>query len=650
MGLSNFTSGTDDDQNNDGVNSAMRGLAAAFGAQTPPQPTQQSGTTDAPEVLVNFNERFKNADPTLFRDALIEQTLAVLIGKNKRNALLIGAAGVGKTKIAEDIARRIVLKNTLIPDQLDDHTVYELPLANLVAGTGIVGALEEKLSEVVDFASNPRNKVILFIDEIHVLVGSRDPSYSKIAQILKPALARGDMRVIGATTSQEGRDLDNDPAFARRFSRLVVDELTPAQAVQVLANVRAGLVGHYKHKITVSDEVLSEVVRVADQNSRAGSHRPDSAITLLDRAMADRVLEQRRLIRQAEIDGNTPVVHALRSQTSVPLTPNRVMTVARRLLTGNAAKHEFDVNQLRTDLAGRIRGQSSILSQLVDQLERETLGLFPRTKPIVWMFAGASGVGKTETAKIIARNVTNQDPIILNMTEYNSTAAMARIIGSPAGYVGYDSNAELPFDSLESNPHRVVLLDEFEKCDVSVQRLFLSAFDEGHIKTSRGKLIDFSKAIVIATTNAARESLGSSTIGFDTSDKPISHRSLIKALENHFDGELLARFTLVGGFDPITEAIYLEILQSRYQAELDRLQSDNPRAASALPAQIPDDELCSLAKDTFVPTQGARPAGKAVRTWIEDRLMAARNACAPMAQAATQVDDETSAEGSDDQP
>lgn len=634
MGLSNFTSPNSqgDDQNPSG-NGGMNGIGFSIphGAGMPGAPAHPSNGNDddaALELLVNYNEKFKNADPTRYRDLLIEQTLAVLIGKNKPNVLLVGSAGVGKTKIVEDIARRIAVGDTLIPDQLKDHTVYELPLVNLVSGSSYVGMLEAKVQAVVDFATNPANKVILFMDEIHVIADSSNPTYAKIAQILKPALARGEMRTIGATTSQESRDLDNDPAFSRRFSRLVVDELTPAQTFEVLQGIRAGLMMHYKNQITVSDDVLNAVVKIADQHSRAGSHRPDSAITLLDRAMADRVLEQKRIIRQAEEAGDTSLAQILSSQPHVPLTEPRVLSVAMRLLTGNATKHNFDVQVLDHALKTFIKGQDSILETLVDRLTREELGLFPRSTPIAWMFAGASGVGKTETAKIIARHVTDQDPIILNMTEYNSPASIARIIGSPAGYVGYDSNAEGPFDVLESNPHRVILLDEFEKADKAVQRLFLSALDEGSIKTSRGKLIDFSKAIVIATTNAAREAMTKNRAGFASANSTttLSDSELSKALSEHFDAELLGRFSLRVAFNQITQDLYGEVVAAAYQIQRHQILTVTARYAQLLPAQLDPDVITSLTESSFITEHGARPARQAVRTWIEDQLIAAQRA------------------------
>ncbi|WP_026820048.1 AAA family ATPase [Arthrobacter castelli] len=618
MGLSNFTGRGDDDTNSPSGPAGPNPLAGLMSAPASDQPNSVD------DMLVNYNEKFVNAEPTLFRDQLIEQVLSVLIGKNKSNALLVGPAGVGKTKIAEDIARRIVLSDPLIPDQLKGYTIFELPISSLVAGSSLVGALEQKVKDIVEYASEPANKAILFMDEVHQLTnGSDSGTYAKIAQILKPALARGDMQVIGATTTQEARSLDDDPAFKRRFSRLVVDELNAEQTATILGKVRPGLVAHYQHQITVGDDVLDSVVRVADQNTHAGAHRPDSAITLLDRAMADRVLEQKRLITTALGNGDTVAAQALQSIPKVPLTENRVLDVARRMLTGNTARHVFDVPALSSTLKQHLYGQDDVLDQLTDCIAREELNLFPRTAPIAWLFAGASGVGKTETAKHVAEQMTGQDPIILNMSEYNDEASINRLIGSPAGYVGSDSNAELPFDSLESNPHRLILLDEFEKANIAVQRLFLQAFDEGVITTARGKPIDFSKATIVATTNAARESLDGAAVGFTSGPQKISHQSLNKALSQFFEAELLGRFSLIVGFNPITGQTYRSIVAAYYERARDRIVEARPKFASSLPAAMPAEAIETLLEESFIASQGARPAERAVRVWIEDRLLGA---------------------------
>ncbi|QNE18105.1 ATP-dependent Clp protease ATP-binding subunit [Kribbella qitaiheensis] len=645
MGLQNFTGRPDDDDANSPSGTGGSPLPPGFPSSGVPAGNSGGSAYDADaveEMLVDYNERYQNAEPTLFRDRLIEQVLSVLIGKTKSNALLVGPAGVGKTKIVEDIARRIALGDVLIPDQLKNHTVYELPIFNLVAGSAFVGALEEKVKSIVDYASDPKNKVILFMDEIHQLTsGSDGGTYTKIAQILKPALARGDMQVIGATTTQEARLLDDDPAFRRRFSRLVVDEITPDETAAVLKKIRPGLLAHYKQQITVTDDVLASVVRVADENSHAGSHRPDSAITLLDRAMADRVLEQKRLITAAIAGGDAATAQALQAIPRFPLTETRVLDVARRMLTGNTIKNVLDITQLSSALTERLQGQDSVLGTLVDRIAREELGVFPRTAPVAWLFAGASGVGKTETAKIVSEQLTGQEPIVLNMTEFHHESSMSRIIGAPPGYVGSNSNAELPFDSLESNPHRVILLDEFEKADRAVQRLFLQALDEGYITTARGKRIDFSKAFVFATTNAAREWLDGNQLGFGAGPKTVSNRSLNAALGQFFDAELLGRFSLVVGFNPIDEKVYCQVLTANYAQQRRRILGANTRLGQVLPTAIPDDELAAISKRTFVPSHGARPAARAVRAWIEDALIAAQTPgpVALVPQASANVED-----------
>lgn len=623
MGLKDFTSNTSDDQDTAGIG----GVPAA---NFPPLPAQ-SGQEPAEDLLVNYNQRFAGSSATLFRDRLIEQTLSVLIGRNKPNALLVGPAGVGKTKIVEDIARRIASDDSLIPEQLRDHTIYELPISNLIAGSGVVGMLEEKVQSIVDFATDPKNKAIVFMDEIHQLTGGshgKDASYSKIAQLLKPAMARGDMQIIGATTTQEARSLDGDPAFRRRFSRLVVDELSADQTLEVLDTIRPGLISHYSHQtgvgsqqIMVSDEVLASVVTIADQNSHAGSHRPDNAITLLDRAMADRVLEQKRLITTALESGDTATAQALESIAQVALTHKRVHGVAQRMLTGNTEDHAFAVEELSSSLKQQLVGQDDVLDQLIDRISREQLSVFPREAPLAWMFAGASGVGKTATAKIIAEQVTGQNPIVVNMSEYHHESSISRLIGSAPGYIGSDSNAELPFDSLESNPYRVILLDEFEKADKAVQRLFLQALDEGILTTSSGKMIDFSRSIIIATTNAARESLNGRCAGFGSGPAQISHQSLNRALEQFFDPELLGRFSLVVGFNPMSAQVYAQVIAARYRSERTRILANKPRYVPVLPETIPEEDVAEMVEASFVDTQGARPAQRVVRTWIEDRLL-----------------------------
>lgn len=605
MGMSNFTG-------NNGNGNGNAGLPpTGFSIQPPQKPD-----LDATEFLVDYNTRFAAAGNAMFREQLVRQTMAVLIGKNKPNALLVGQAGVGKTKIVEDIAYRLATKDPSVPDKLQGCQVWELPLSNIVAGSSFVGQVEEKLQSVIDFACDPKNRVILFIDEIHQLVGDSQV-YGKIAQILKPALARGDIKVIGATTLQESSQLMDDPALNRRFSRLIVDELTQEQTVEVLRCAMPGFLSHYGNKVTVANDILPLVVAIADQYAAAGNHRPDTALTLFDRACGDAIVA--RKAKEIALANDPALLSALKASPLVPITEKQIRSTAMHLMTGNATHESLDVNALREHLS-RIKGQDDILADVIDKLRRADSNLFPRKRPLTFLFAGASGVGKTEVTKIIAEEMTGVAPITLNMAEYHSPASINRIIGAPAGYVGSDSHAELPFDVLESNPYQVILLDEFEKADRSVQRLFMNAFDEGTIKTSKGRTVDFSKAIIIATTNASHSTGASHSLGFvsSTSGKD-SARQTVDSLSGWFDTELLNRFTKILTFHELSRDIYKDIVADIYAREMARIKHEH--RGIQMPDELDDAELESIVEATYVPKFGARPAGRAVQDYIENNAI-----------------------------
>lgn len=588
-----------------------------------------SNDFDPNEYLINYNMKFQNEKPTMFRDEVIQQTLSCLIGMTKPNALLVGAAGVGKTKIVEDIARRIANNDDLIPPQIANYTIWELPLSNIIAGSGIVGEIERKTKDILEFAANPANNVILFIDEIHMILSDKQ-TYDKVAQIIKPALARGDIKVIGATTLQESQDLKNDPAFNRRFTRIIVDELTKEQTKDILKSLSVKLFTHYSYTIAINDKVIDEIVSVADEYKTLDSHRPDNAITLADRAMADAFIQRKLLEQQAKTD---PVLaNALAQQTTIVLSKSQMKKTAMRLMTGNDVKPDIDMFKLNDNLSV-IKGQNNIINYLMDKLERDNLNLYPRTKPLTFLFAGNSGVGKTEIAKIIAKTITNQKPIILNMTEYHSSASINRIIGAPAGYVGSDSKAELPFDILESNPYQIILLDELEKADKAVQRLFMNAFDEGFIKTSRGKIVDFSRTIIIATTNAGHTSK-SDPIGFLYDDNT-HDEATISELSAFFDKEFLNRFTKVLNFNAITKSLFREILVAKYNKDVAVIKA-NHSSYKFLPDTLSDEEFDELTEKHYVKEFGARHVAQIVQEWIESTIIANKRAKMTASTASTE--------------
>lgn len=613
MGLNNFTGNSGNNNNGSGGGSGFPGgFPGGLGGMMP-----GGDAIDPLELVINYNDKFKNSSPAMFRDELIQQTMAVLIGKDKPNALLIGPAGVGKTKIVEHLAMMLANNDPLLPTKLNGCVIYELPLSNIVAGSSYVGQVEEKLKAVIDFMADPKNRAILFIDEIHQLVGESQ-TYEKIAQILKPALARGEIRTIGATTVQESANLANDPAFNRRFSRLPVDEPTPEQTVQILIAARMGFVTHYSNKVAISDDLMPTVVAIADEYSSAGSHRPDNALTLLDRTLGDAVVHQKVLEQKAQNDPT--LLAALKAMPIIPITEKMLRKTAHKLTTGHSKKDALDVQNLRNSLS-RIKGQDEIITRLITLLRRHDLNLFSTDKkPLMMMFAGPSGVGKTEVTKIIANELIGIKPITLNMGEFHSPASINRIIGAPAGYVGYNNNGEMPFDVLDSNPYQVILLDEFEKCHIEVQQLFMSAFDEGYMKTNRGKVIDFSKAIIIATTNAAHTSNESKSVGFVGKSNTGSTKSQITDLTKWFEPAILGRFqSNIFKFNELTEDVYREIIIAKYHKEVARIRQIKPRIA--LLDDIPDADLDEMIAHTYIPALGARPAEQAVREYIENQVL-----------------------------
>ena len=610
MGLSNFTP-TDI---GGGSNSGSGGPSIPLSSLLNPTLT---GGSDINDMLINYNETYKSAAPALFRDEIVTQTMSIISSSRKPNALLVGPAGVGKTAIVEEIARRIANKEASVPPQLANTTIYELPIATLVAGAGVVGDLENRITEIIKFAQDANNDALLFIDEIHLIADSNNTTYAKIAQILKPAMARGYIRVIAATTMGEAKKLDDDPAFKRRFSSVIVDELTREQTRDILDIVLPGMLTHYQNKVTVAPDVLDEIVMTADRLMSTG-HRPDTAITLLDRALSHSVISHHAAIQEALASGNTTSAQMLQQITHIPLTAKRLNTIAMLLVTGQSQPPHLDVTALETELS-RLRGQEEVLPRIVDALRRRELNIFPSTRPTSWLFAGASGVGKSETATIISSMVTGQKPIILNMAEYHDSASINRIIGSPTGYVGSDSAKERPFDTLASNPYRVIVLDEFEKADMSVQRLFLSALDTGEIQMANGPAVDLSRCIVIATTNAGRQKLSGSQMGFGDHKHSVSKQSLTKELQKSFDAELLGRFDDLIAFMPLGADDYAQILRDEYDRQVARICAERPDLNFDA---IDDDTIARLVDETWLVDQGARPAIRAIRALIEDMLLA----------------------------
>ena len=579
-------------------------VASAIGTNRVQSP-DDDGYDNVRSLMRNLNEECAGMSLTLYRDGVVDQVMSTLIGMRKPNPLLVGAPGVGKTRIVEEVARLIATGDPRVPEPLRDVTVWELPVASMVAGMGVVGQLEKRMQEVVAFFEDPDNKAVCFIDEIHQL-SDGNQTHQSIAQIIKPALARGRMRVIGATTTAEVRDLRRDPAFARRFERVIVDELSFDQAVGVLRSQSHATELHYGNQVRLDDDTLKLICRVADRFSTPGSHRPDSALTLMDRVCSTEVMAKYRAMASARTDAERERL----SKSRIDITRGRLERVSMHMMTGHATKPRADAEDM-ADALSEIIGEDTQKAAVVASVSDYMSPLFPRTRPMAVLLAGPSGCGKTLTARLLAKCLYDSEPIEVNMCEYTEPSSVTRITGASQGYVGYDSHEEMVFDDLETNPYQVILLDEFEKGCPTVQRLFMSVFDDGVLRTAKGVELDFSKAIIIVTTNAGQDS-PRQPMGFaQTETKAARLRSRLAGV---FDTELLNRFQLLCEFDPISRESYRDIVVARYNRERDRIAAMG--MADGLPEELPEEDADRIVDETYDPRYNARPAERAVRSYI----------------------------------
>lgn len=610
------TSNNNNGGNNNGGNNGNSGTAF------PQTPDQSSAVDD----LVNYNKLAARGKftPIKFRDGEIEKILTTLITHKHPNVLLIGEAGVGKTGIVEELARRIVEHDPLVCKFLGDKTIYEMSLSTLAAGKKYVGELEEATRQIIEFATDPKNNVILFIDEMHNLsTDHSETSMGRIAETLKPALARGELHVIGATTIQESRTIQKDAALNRRFNRVNIPELTIDQTVEILKDVAQTLSAH--HNVNIREDLLPHVVRVADAKMLK-SNRPDNAITLLDHAASEVVIKwQKNLI------ANPMIIQSLQG-VAIGNPSIQIKNIEEAVVSNlnlNKALSQNRTQSVIDQFDKHIVGQEKVVTSLVNTVKRQNLKLTESKRPRSYIFAGPTGTGKSEIAKQLANGLfgDSESFIYLNMTEYVNPASISRIIGSNEGYVGSTSKRKLPFDDLETNPYQVILIDEFEKAHKDVQLLFMQALDEGFIETNRGNRVEFKHSIIIATTNAGVEDLNKKHIGFGSNNKTISNATtsdIIAALCNDFPPELLNRFENVIAFDALTEDEYKNILKLKYNKFVESVQKSRPDILiepSVLDIDVSYQFIDKLSDESFNPLLNGRPAERTVHQFIEDTIL-----------------------------
>ena len=542
----------------------------------------------------NLNDQARRGkiDPLIGRQSEVERTIQILCRRRKNNPLFVGEAGVGKTAIAEGLAKKIV--DGEVPDVLANSTLYALDMGGLVAGTKYRGDFEKRLKSVLaDLKRHP--DAILFIDEIHTIIGAGAASGGVMdaSNLIKPVLASGDLRCIGSTTYQEYRGIfEKDRALARRFQKIDIDEPTVEETVQILRGLKTRFEEH--HQVKYSHKALRAAAELADKyiNDR---HMPDKAIDVIDEAGAANQLlpvsKRKKTVSVADVE--TVVAKIAR------IPPRKVSSSDTEAL-----------RNLKRDLQMVVFGQDEAIDALSSAIRMNRSGLGNEQKPVGnFLFAGPTGVGKTEVTRQLAR-VLGLELIRFDMSEYMERHTVSRLIGAPPGYVGFDQGGLLT-EEINKHPHSVLLLDEVEKAHPDVFNLLLQVMDHGTLTDNNGRKADFRNVILIMTTNAGASEATRASIGFTTQDHSSDAMSAIRKL---FTPEFRNRLDAIIQFNGLDRATILSVVD-KFLFELEQ-QLEEKHVSMTVDAGVRD----WMAEKGYDPQMGARPMARVIQEHIKKPL------------------------------
>jgi ATP-dependent Clp protease ATP-binding subunit ClpA len=587
----------------DAVNYIAHGIAKKAGAsEAKPvkgsEDEEKAAVKTGGEALdaycVNLNEKAKQGkvDPLIGRSAEVERCIQILCRRTKNNPLLVGDPGVGKTAIAEGLARKII--NKQVPEVLAGSTIFSLDMGALLAGTRYRGDFEERVKQVVKELENHPD-AILFIDEIHTVIGAGATSGGAMdaSNLLKPALASGSLRCMGSTTYKEFRQhFEKDRALVRRFQKIDVNEPTIEDSIKILK----GLKTYYEefHKLRYTNDALKSAVELS---ARYISDRklPDKAIDIIDEAGASQMLlpesRRKKVIGVKEVEA--------------------VVAKIARIPPKSVSKSDTEaLLQLETDLKRTVYGQDEAIEQLSAAMKMARAGLRDPAKPIgCYLFSGPTGTGKTETARQLSSTL-GIELLRFDMSEYMERHTVSRLIGAPPGYVGFDQGGLLT-DAVDQHPHCVVLLDEIEKAHPDVFNILLQVMDHGVLTDANGKKVDFRNVVLIMTTNAGASDAQRNAIGFGRGKQ---EGEVEEALKRLFTPEFRNRLDAIVPFRPLTPEIIRQVVIKFV------LQLEGQLADRNVTIEITDEAADWLAKNGFDELYGARPLGRVIQEHIKKPL------------------------------
>lgn len=563
------------------------GADAEVDVEAPP-----SGALENFTLNLNAQVAAGKIDPLIGRAQELERVVQTLCRRRKNNPLLVGEAGVGKTAIAEGLARRIVDKE--IPEVLANATVYSLDMGALLAGTKYRGDFEQRLKAVMkQLAEKP--DAILFIDEIHTLIGAGSASGGTLdaSNLLKPALSNGSLKCIGATTYQEYRGIfEKDHALSRRFQKIDVVEPSVAETIEILKGLKSRFESHHSVKYTVSALTTAAELSAKYINDR---HLPDKAIDVIDEAgAAQRILPKNK---QKKVIGNKEIEDIIAKIARIP--PKNISSDDR-----NALK------TLERDLKAVVFGQDKAIEALSSAVKMARSGLGQNNKPIgSFLFSGPTGVGKTEVAKQLAY-IMGIELIRFDMSEYMERHAVSRLIGAPPGYVGFEQGG-LMTEAITKQPYCVLLLDEIEKAHPDIFNILLQVMDHGTLTDNNGRKADFRNVTIIMTTNAGAEGLSKSSMGFTTSKQAGDEQADIKRL---FSPEFRNRLDATVSFSALSQDIIIRVVDKFL------IQLEDQLHEKKVDATFSDALKAYLGKKGFDPLMGARPMARLIQDTIRKAL------------------------------